>query len=199
MPQFSHLKNGATSSTYPRGGCDDLHRDCPTCTALHQQRQPLSPLYLCLWDLQFLRNADFLSYQTYPDSSFGPISLYLLPWTLPLPPQPPFCTARRKPLQESQSPGPVSARSLTRRPWPGARGGRRPAPGPGSPRQTRSRRRQRAGGSPRQGAASAAAGPGSAPPTARRPTCSPQGSQSRTPRRRQLPATARQPRPRPAS
>lgn len=85
------------------------------------------------------------------------------------------------PTCQPQSPSPISAPCLTRRPWLGPRGVHRPAPGPGKARQRQRRRRRQAVAGGTLGAASAPAGPGLEPCRApRKPTCSVQSTQSQT-------------------
>lgn len=127
-----------------------------------------------------------------PWAQFG--SRYSLPSssTRSLLHQTPTSTARFNPLQEPLALGPVSAPSLTRRPWLGPRGAHRPAPGPGSFRQMRSRGRRQTRRGPKRGTARAAAATRFAPSTARRsPTCFPQTAPSLTARLRHRPASAR--------
>lgn len=127
-----------------------------------------------------------------PWAQFG--SRYSLPSssTRSLLHQTPSSTARFNPLQEPLALGPVSAPSLTRRPWLGPRGAHRPAPAPGSARQMRSRGRRQTRRGPKRGTARAAAATGFAPSPARRsPTCFPQTAPSRTARLRHRPASAR--------
>ena len=113
-----------------------------------------------------------VSYYSLPSSSgLDPPSLSSLPSPQPI----------LIPTCQPQSPFPISAPCLTRRPWLGPRGVHRPAPGPGKARQRQRRRRRQAVGGGTLGAASAPAGPGLEPYRAlRKPTCSVQSTQSQT-------------------
>lgn len=186
MLPFSHLQNGAKSSTFSKrllwrlNESIHLHRACPThstgsVNVSHYYNYNCASRVFNFQATTFWATTHALGY------SFGPIRC-LPPRDLSLPFQSPFSTAHLKTLQEPELPCPISARCLTRRPWLGPRGAHRPAPGPGRARQMRRRRRQQAaGGATRGTAAAAAAEPGFAPSRApRRPTCSLRLTESRT-------------------
>ena len=125
-------------------------------------------------------STDFLSYHTWATVSYyslrsssglDPPSLSSLPSPQPI----------LIPPCQLQSPSPISAPCLTRRPWLGPRVAHRPAPGPGKVQQRQRRRRRQAAAGGTLGAASALAGPGLESCRApRKPTCSLQSTQRRT-------------------
>ena len=99
-------------------------------------------------------STDFLSYHTWATVSYyslrsssglDPPSLSSLPSPQPI----------LIPPCQLQSPSPISAPCLTRRPWLGPRVAHRPAPGPGKVQQRQRRRRRQAAAGGTLGAASA--------------------------------------------